>query len=440
MNSNLNDLQEAYLNGLRQMTGAGAKKKPAVEAPSDRLGLGSRRGTQGKEYAFFDNKSQAQAQMKEMFSNKTMIMSFIFWLIIMYGLYTVSGYIFVGLRVSFDDADIAGECKETFRPNRETNLDRIFRYPRGDSGPYIARFSSDQSPIEDYPIDSNKLPPLVTAAGSAQFFLLQGLIKHIHDDLKEEHADLQLIVYDIGLYRRERELIEDYCGCEVRNVDYSVYPDHVAYTNNFAWRPLVLQSLLEEFGAVAYVEPTTRFKSSNSLNFLRSRGKNHYMLWDTGAFTSVVGYTHKSTFLYLNETRCTYLEAGMIDSQVLVLYKTNTTWHTVMKPWLKCALMPDCIAPRWSRLDGCLHFRRPRTTGCHRFDMSVLSIIVNRGSQLTAQQKRNIPPRLTYVSEDTPHLFPEQPWTYTQLLMLLSIPAAFCVLVRQTLLKKLLTR
>lgn len=438
MNSNLNDLQEAYINGLRQLTGV-AKKKPALEAPADRLGLGSRRGTQGKEYAFFDKNASAQAQLKEMFNSRTMVMSFVFWLVLLYGLYMMFGYAFIAMRVYFDDADIDGECKENFSPHPHINLNWVFNYPKGNSGPYIARFNSADSHIEDYPIDSNKLPPIVTAAGSAQFFLLQGLIKHIHEDLRSKHNDLKLIVYDVGLYRRERALIEDYCGCEVRTVDYSVYPDHVAYTNNFAWRPIALQSLLEEFGAVIYVEPTTRFKSSNSLNFVRSRGKNHYMLWDTPAFTSVTGYTSKGMFTYLKETRCSFLEAGMIDSQVVVLYRTNTTWHTLMKPWLMCALNPECIAPSWSRLDGCLHYRRPQTTGCHRFDMSALSIIVNRGSQYTLNSKHNIPPRLTYESEDTPHLFPEQPWTYTQLLLLFSIPAAALVFIRTVVLKKLLT-
>ena len=80
-------------------------------------------------------------------------------------------------------------------------------YPKGDSGPYIARFTCDHSDIQDYPVDSHKLPPLVTAASSAQFYQLQGFIQHVHQDLKAEHSDVKLIVYDLGLYRREREIV-----------------------------------------------------------------------------------------------------------------------------------------------------------------------------------------------------------------------------------------
>ena len=80
-------------------------------------------------------------------------------------------------------------------------------YPKGDSGPYIARFTSDHSDIQGYPVDSHKLPPLVTTATSAQFYQLQGFIRHVHEDLKTEHSDVKLIVYDLGLYRREREIV-----------------------------------------------------------------------------------------------------------------------------------------------------------------------------------------------------------------------------------------
>lgn len=118
-------------------------------------------------------------------------------------------------------------------------------------------------------------------------------------------------------------------------------------------------------------------------------------------------------------------------AQIMVFYNTNMTWHQVMKPWLKCALTADCISPGWSRLDGCLHIRRPKTTGCHRYDMSALSIILNRALQMTstANTNRYIPPRLTYFSDDEPSLFLEQPWTYTQLMVLMAIPGLFVALL-----------
>lgn len=76
------------------------------------------------------------------------------------------------------------------------------------------------------------------------------------------------------------------------------------------------QILLEEFGSVAYADVTTRFKTSNSLNLLHFRDGRNFLMWDMPVFTSVVAYTNKLTFQYLNETRCVFKESSMIDSQV----------------------------------------------------------------------------------------------------------------------------
>ena len=49
--------------------------------------------------------------------------------------------------------------------------------------------------------------------------------------------------------------LEQYGGCEVRTVDYGIYPDHVADTGNFAWRPIVIQVALLKHGNVCTQTP-----------------------------------------------------------------------------------------------------------------------------------------------------------------------------------------
>lgn len=127
---------------------------------------------------------------------------------------------------------------------------------------------------------------------------------------------------------------------------------------------------------------------------------------------------------------------GCFSVQLLVLYRTNVTWDTIMKPWLKCALNLECIAPKWSRIDGCLDIRRPKTTGCHRYDISVLSILMNRGLRYTTLERRNVPPRLVYREDEEIEVFLEQPWTNLQLCFLAAIPVFCFVLFRTSILKK----
>lgn len=49
-----------------------------------------------------------------------------------------------------------------------------------------------------------------------------------------------------------------------------------------------------------------------------------------------------------------------------------------MLPWVKCALLEECISPPGAQNSGCNYFRKPlfRYTGCHRYDMSSLNIIL----------------------------------------------------------------
>ena len=87
------------------------QKKVATAAP-ERVGLGSRPKQQGKEYAYY-NRSERLKQAFDV-SNKALIASFVFWLVIMYSFYMLGGYGLIALRVMLDEADLDGvryECQ-----------------------------------------------------------------------------------------------------------------------------------------------------------------------------------------------------------------------------------------------------------------------------------------------------------------------------------------
>lgn len=86
----------------------------------------------------------------------------------------------------------------------QENLKRVANYPKGDAGPYLLRLQSVHESTKNLP--AKKLCPLVTAVWSSQFYQVQGLVQHI-TDLRTEHLDITFIVYDLGLYRREREIV-----------------------------------------------------------------------------------------------------------------------------------------------------------------------------------------------------------------------------------------
>lgn len=161
---------------------------------------------------------------------------------------------------------------------------------------------------------------------------------------------------------------------------------------------------------------------ASDLNQLKYRGKRDFFLWQPTDFVGIIAYTSPAMFEYLKESRCCYLEAALVDTSAMVFYRTNTTWSDVMKPWLKCALNVGCIAPLKARYSGCFEMRSPKETGCHRYDQSALSIIMERMFKFTFKKDAYQVARVTRAQTEYLEYFPEQPWTYTEILFVSAVP------------------
>ncbi|CAL1536647.1 unnamed protein product [Lymnaea stagnalis] len=404
----LSDLQNAYANSIKSLNRNTGKAKQE-EKKDDEL-------TAWKNISPNPETSLRKPEFPMTFN--MLLMSFLFWITFMILIYQSIKYGKIYSRIT-QEADLKIECRDTFG-TKDENAKRVENYSVGDAGPYLHRLKPVAK--EDFPVESKVLPPVVTAINSDQFYQFQGLVNHIMEDMHTSISDIKLIVYDIGLYRRERELVEKYCHCEVRDFLFEHYPSHVADISNYAWRPIMLQILLEEFGAVFYVEPTTRFKNPSSANFLRMRGSKNYFLWDSPIFKSLIAYTDKEMFEYFGESRCAFRESSLLLPEALALYRTEATWNKLMKPWLKCALNENCISPKNAVYSGCFEMRHPHTTGCHRYDMSALSIILNRGVQYTVGTEKMVSFRITYTDAEEVPYFSEQPWTNQQICVLICTP------------------
>jgi hypothetical protein len=63
------------------------------------------------------------------------------------------------------------------------------------------------------------------------------------------------------------------------------------------------------------------------------------------------------------------------------LYANTYRLHNrLLRPWLECALDPECLAPPGAQADGCDLTRRPRYryAGCHRYDASAFNVILGQ--------------------------------------------------------------
>lgn len=187
------------------------------------------------------------------------------------------------------------------------------------------------------------------------------------------------------------------------------------------------QNILEEFGSVIWIDPTVKLKDARDLSMLKFRGSHDFFLWDEEIFNSVIAYTHAKMFEFFGEKPCTFADMGMMDTSAIVLYRTNMTWLGIMKPWLKCALSVNCISPKGAKNSECFYWLRPKSTGCHWFAQSAFSIIVNRVFQFSSHiDKLTIPRFTTKEDVELVYHFPEQPWTYAEILFVLILPVMVC--------------
>lgn len=182
------------------------------------------------------------------------------------------------------------------------------------------------------------------------------------------------------------------------------------------------QTIIEEFGSVLWMNPDMLFTQPSDLKQLMYRGSRDFFLWQPSHFTGTIAYTDMKMFDFLKESRCCYLDSALIDVSTMVFYRTNITWSAIMKPWLKCVLNSACIAPPKSRYSGCFDMRSPKTTGCHRYDQSALSIILDRVYQISFKSEKYLVPRISRQQDEYLEYFPEQPWTYTELLFISAVP------------------
>ncbi|OWF55359.1 uncharacterized protein LOC110460707 [Mizuhopecten yessoensis] len=356
------------------------------------------------------------------------LMSLLFWMCIAY--LSFKGFQYLAVHRTINDDDLDGFCDAVFSKTLEENVKFVNMYPKGEAGPYIGRIGSqkykDTFQGEEAPKELSKIPPIVTAVTSDDFWIIQGLIKQVVEG-NAKGMNLQLVVFDIGLYASELVLLKKHCQCDVRKFDANVYPLHVADFTNKAYRPIIIQLMLEEFGSAIWIDPDVRLQTVSDLTMLKYRGARNFFLWETSVFTGLTSYTSPDMFKFLDERRCAFLDFGMMDTKTMVFYRTNQTWKGVMEPWLKCVLNKDCLTPPNARNSECFHYRRPKWTGCHWYDQSAFSIIVNRVFQFSTHPDQYSVPRFTWhIDVDVVYYFPEQPWTYKQLAALMLSPFICC--------------
>ena len=135
------------------------------------------------------------------------------------------------------------------------------------------------------------------------------------------------------------------------------------------------KEVLNEYGAIIWIEPPNVFTSNKIERFLNKSKENGLLAWPLSQPVSQM--THPSMFKYFNTKQKDYYFVHMLDTSQFILYNNRKIHESLMLPWVKCALKENCIAPAGSKYNGCDFNRKPYFlySGCHRYEKSAFSII-----------------------------------------------------------------
>lgn len=270
------------------------------------------------------------------------------------------------------------ECNATFKLTLTENMDVVSNYHFNSSDKYLQELLLNKEGIEELskPVAKpRKYPVFVTAASSNDYLESQGLIQAYHKLLKV-HPDLELIYYDLGLFDEQRRKLKKYCRCEVRRFDFGKYPSYVALFHGYAWKPIIIQTVLKEYDFVMFMDASVRFSGYllDEISLL-SRQRGIQIRPGRGA---VCQRTLQFTFEFLHETPCLF-NFPDVPTGLVSISRNRFTLEYILKPWVLCALSYGCMINNdsyktWNRLCS----GRVKYHDCHRHEQSVLGILVSR--------------------------------------------------------------
>ena len=104
--------------------------------------------------------------------------------------------------------------------------------------------------------------------------------------------------------------------------------------------------------------------------------ENSILFFTYGETLAVARHTHNGTMSILEEDYCKFRYFGEIEAS-FVLFHFDSVSSLVVDKWSACASLDQCMNPRDAKL-SCHHISRPSDGQCHRYDQSVLSILLRR--------------------------------------------------------------
>ena len=202
----------------------------------------------------------------------------------------------------------------------------------------------------------------------------------------------KIIVYDIGLTAEERGNVSKFCNVELRYFNFTKYPPHVKMLGTCAWKPLILQELVDqEYDLILYGDGSLRLTAYNICTGLECLLDFPFLNLKL-EYHSTISLTHKMIeYFQFPPSRQYMARWRTVQGGCWLLVVNDITREKLIAPWVDCALREECITPKGARKNPCnftLNAHNDGTyVGCHRYDQSALNIILAKNFGLKVWDK-----------------------------------------------------
>ncbi|XP_050414616.1 uncharacterized protein LOC126828707 [Patella vulgata] len=280
-------------------------------------------------------------------------------------------------------------CKAYFNATKLSNMKRLLGMKTTpEVEEYLFRFgfpsrttTSGDVYIPDLPdptIPIPDTPAIVFGISSNHFDEAKASLYSLDTILRPAYPDIKVIIYDIGLNETERQAVRRYGKCELRTFEFDKYPEHIKVLHLCAWKPIIIQEVLNQYGFVMYMDASGRIRSSRftpTFNFVKETGVIFRSVEHLPFF--LVNHTFPKTFEYFQEKPCLFHKIKEAGATFGLVVKNNLYSYAIMRSWLTCALQRYCIMPEGTEQRLRCPFDVFKYHKCHREDQSALGIAIS---------------------------------------------------------------
>lgn len=226
---------------------------------------------------------------------------------------------------------------------------------------------------------------LVTASSSNHF---EELLAHI-DRVPLFFPNKILIVYDLGLSKQEVKKLRKISFVEYKKFNFVSYPKHVENLHTYAWKPLIIQQLLNQYGGVMWMDSSIIL--TRNITYLLERMvklQTGFLFYLPGAEHSIVSATHPQMLQYLPMADLEAMTDEMNQGGGIIILNTPQVLRDIFRWMLVCALHKECITPKGSKRFCDFKFPKDHFGGCHRYDQAMMSILVANANNYNQERYR----------------------------------------------------